>query len=319
MGMTVVNAKIYVARILGGSAHNDVLDMAGEAILRAYQDWQDAKFWRFLLKDATNGFSVTGVTLTQTATTINAPSSGAFDGINVGTTITVSGTATLAANTTVTVVTYGTDGTVSSITVSNAIGGTTDTNGTITISGNIPIIANTRDYNVPIDFFAPYGALLTTINRTLTYRDQRYWDRTITNQATVGTPSEYTLYNKYSELTQNFGTIKLRLDRIPSSADTLQLRYYRKFNTTGTNIDITDDLLYKFLDYAAAILLARKNAQEDVGAYLKEVLDAFGKAQESDEEPTDDNDDDVRMKSQYEMGTNNRPLWTNGDFDPFRN
>jgi hypothetical protein len=24
------------------------------------------------------------------------------------------------------------------------------------------------------------------------------------------------------------------------------------------------------------------------------------------------------MKSQFEMGANNRPLWTNGDFDPFR-
>lgn len=318
MGMTVVNAKIYVARAMGGSAHNDVLDMAGEAILRAYQDWQDAKFWRFLLKDASVGFSVTGVTLTNGATTINAPTSGVFDAINVGVTITVSGTATIAANSTVTTVNYNTDGTVASIVVSNPLGGTTDTNGTITLSGNIPIIANTRDYNAPTDFYAPYSALLTTINRTLIFRDHRYWDRTITNQATVGTPSEYTLYNKYSELTQNFGTSKLRFDRVPSASDTLQLRYYRKFNTTGTNIDIPDNLLYKFLDYASGLLVTRKQAQSDVGDYLKLVFEGFEKAQESDEEPTDDNDDDMRMKTQYEMGTTNKPLWTNGDFDPYR-
>jgi hypothetical protein len=110
----------------------------------------------------------------------------------------------------------------------------------------------------------------------------------------------------------------LKFDRIPDINDTMLLRYYRKFNTTGTNIDMIDDFLYQFLDYCANILLQRKEAQDDPAAYAKSVTDAAEGACKTDEEPTDDNDAEQAIKSQYEMGDWNRPIWGNGAFDPYR-
>src|SRR5689334_20395097 len=212
MAMTLVNAKIYVARIIGGGANSqEILDMAGEAIQRTYLEWQAKKFWRFLLKDTTNATAVTGVTATGASATVNAPSTGAFDFVNVGQTVTISsGTATLAADTTVSTVTRGSDGVVTAIVLSNAFGGTTNTNATLTFSANIPIRQGTNDYGLPNDFQAPFTCRLLTTPRTLTYRDQRAWDRMIVNQDNQGTPSDYTVYNTYSDLTQNYGTRRLK-------------------------------------------------------------------------------------------------------------
>jgi hypothetical protein len=319
MSMTVVNAKIYVAGIIGGRSSQEALDMAGESILRAYQDWQNKKFWRFLLKDTSATTAVTGVTATAGSAVVNAPSTGAFDFVNPGQTVTISaGTATLAPGTTVSTVARNTDGTIASITLSVVVGGSTNVNATLTFSANIPIIAGTNDYNLPTDFNAPFTARLTVNPRTLEWRDQRYWDRMIVDQTQRGTPSEYTSYNPFSELTQNFGTMHLKFDRVPDVNDTLSLRYYRRFITTGTNIDIIDDYLYQFLDYARNILLAAKRAQDDPAAYAESVEKAAEGAAETDEEPTDDNDADQCMKSQWEMGDWNRPIWGNGQFDPMR-
>ncbi len=320
MSMTLVNAKIYVARIIGGAGYNDVIAMAGEAIQRAYLEWETNKFWRFLLKDTTNTTAVTGVTANPALSgVVNAPSAGSFDFVNVGQTVTISsGTATLAADTTVSVVTRGLDGVVTSITLSNNFGGTTNTNATLTFSANIPIIAGTNDYALPNDFSAPFTARLLTTPRVLIWRDIRFWDRMIVNRDRQGTPSEYTTYNPYSDLTQNYGTTRAEFDVIPSTNDTLILRYYRKFNTSATTLDIPDTYLYQFLDTARRFLLEAKLAQDDPQAYIESVRASEGRAQADDEEPTDDADAETTMKSQFEMGANNRPLWTNGDFDPFR-
>ena len=318
MSITTVNAKIYVARIIGGGASSqESLDMAGESILRGYQDWQGKKFWRFLLKDTTNTTALT-VTATSGSAVVNAPSSGALDFVNVGQTVTVSGTATLPAGTTVSSYARNSDGTVASVTLSNVFGGVTDAAAVLTLGANIPVTAGTNDYNLPTDFNAPFTARLTVTPRPLTWRDQRWWDRVITDQTVRGTPLDYTTYNPYSELSQNFGTPHLKFDRIPDAADTLVLRYYRKFSTTGTNIDMPDEFLYQFLDYCRNILLATKRAQDDPAAYAQSVGAAAEGAAETDEEPTDDNDADQCMKSQWEMGDYNRPLWGNGSFDAFR-
>jgi len=319
MSMTLVNAKTYVARVIGGAADPNVQALAAEAIQRAYLEWETNKFWRFLQKDTTLTTAVTGVTATQSVAVVNAPTTGAFDFVNVGQTVTISaGTATLAADTTVSSYTRGSDGVITSITLSNSFGGTTNVNATLTFSANIPILQGTQEYNLPADFSAPFSARLLTTPRTLTWRDQRYWDRMIVNQATQGTPAEYTTYNPYSDLTQNYGTTHLKFDVIPSSADTLILRYYRKFNTTATTLDIPDAYLYHFLDTARRFILETKLAQDDPAAYMASVKESEQVIRADDEEPTDDADADTTMKSQYEMGSNNRPLWTNGDFDPFR-
>jgi len=314
--ISLVNGKIYVARIIGGASSQEALDMAGEAILRGYQDWQNKKFWRFLLKDTSLGFTVAGVS--GNSATLSAPSSGTFDGVNVGVTITVSGNgATLADNTTVSSFTRSaTDGTITTITLSASVTGSSGVY-TATFSGNIPIIAGTNEYNLPTDFNAAFTARMLVAPRTLTWRDQRWWDRMITDQTVQGTPDDYTTYNPISDLTQNFGANRLKFDRIPNVSDTLLLRYYRKFSVTGTNIDMIDDFLYQFLDYCANILLQRKKAQDDPAAYEKGVKDAQQGAADTDEEPTDDNDYDQCMKSQYEMGPQQRNLWNNGQYDPY--
>lgn len=320
MSMTSVNAKIYVARVVGGGSESqESLDMAGESILRGYQDWQNKKFWRFLLKDTSATTAVASCNAIGASASVSAPSTGAFDFVNIGQTVTIAaGTATLAAGTTVSSYTRNTDGTIATITLSNAFGGTTNAAATLTFSANIPVTAGVNDYNLPSDFNAPFTARLITNPRVLTWRDQRWWDRVIVDQTVRGTPTDYTTYNPYSDLTQNFGTTHLKFDRLPDVSDTLSLRYYRKFNTTGTYIDMIDDYLYQFLDYCRNILLATKTAQDNPSGYAESVKEAAEGAAETDEEPTDDNDADMCMKSQYEMGDYARPTWGNGPFDAIR-
>ncbi len=318
MSMTLVNAKIYVARIIGGGANSqESLDQAGEAIQRTYLEWQAKKFWRFLLKDTSQATAVSA-TATKSSAVVNAPTAGALDFVNLGQTVTYSGAAgTLAASTTVLTVTRGSDGVVTSVTLSNAMGGgayTTET-GTFTFSAHIPIRIGTNDYALPNDFNAPFTARFLVNFRTLAYRDQRWWDRTIINQDIQGTPIDYTVYNTYSALTQNYGTMRLKFDRIPAETDTMLLRYYRKFNVTGTSIDIPDDFLYQFLDYARNILLETKRAQDDPAGYGASVRNAAEMAEQDDEQVTDDDDLEVGLKSQYEVGLWNRNLWNNGSFD----
>lgn len=319
MSMTVVLAKTYVARIIGGAASQEAIDMAGEAILRGYQDWQNKKYWRFLLKDTSATTAVTGVTATGASAVVNAPSAGAFDFVNQGQTVTISaGTATLAASTTVLSYTRNADGTIATITLTNSFGGSTNVSATLTFSAHIPVTVGVNDYNCPLDFNAPFTARLTVSPRLLMWRDQRWWDRIIIDQTVRGTPEDYTTYNPYSELTQNFGTTHLKFDRAPDAADLLFLRYYRKFNTTGSTIDMPDEFLYQFLDYCRNILLATKRAQDDPTGYADSVEKAAEGAAETDEMPTDDDDADQCMKSQWEMGDYNRPTHTNGPFDPYR-
>lgn len=314
MPITVANAKIYVARILGGGANSqEPLDMAAEAILRSYQDWQSKKYWRFLLKDTSNTTAITGVTVNSGNTTVNAPSTGAFDAVNKGQSVT--GT-NIPASTTVSSYTRNADGTIATIVLSAAPTGTGAV--TLTFGANIPIIAGTNDYNLPLDFYAPFTARTLTNPRTLTWRDQRYWDRVIGDQTVPGIPQDYTTYNPYSALTQNYGAIHMKFDHQPDVNDTLALRYFRRFNTTGTNIDMLDDFLYQFLDYARNVLLATKRANDDPEAYARNAGAAAESAAEIDEEATDDDDADQCMKSGWEMGDWNRPLWGNGQFDPFR-
>lgn len=319
MPMTVVDAKKYVARIIGGGAESpETLDMADESLRRSYQDWQASKFWRFLLRDTSQTTPVT-ITATKSSAVITPSASGVLDFVNVGQTVTYVGSVgTLTAGTTVSSFTRNTDGTIATVTLSNAFGGgsyTTET-GVLTFSADIPIIQGTNEYNVPSDFNSPAGALMLVNKRTLTWREQRWFDRTIHDQTTERYVDNYTVSNPLSELTQNFGTKRLRFEGPPTENDTLRLRYYRAFNPNGTYVDMPDEYLYMFLDYARNILLATKRAHDDPEAYARSVLEATQEVKENDEEPTDDNDADFGIHSQYEAAPPRR-LWSNGQFDDY--
>lgn len=321
MSMTLVAAKTYVARIIGGAASSAALDMAGEAIIRAYQDWQAAKFWTFLLKDTSRPTYVTSCVCTASSGSLTPPSSGALDFVNVGQGVTVlSGTATLAAGTTVTAYTRNTDGTIATVTLSNAFGGTTATQ-TLIFSADIPLVKGTGEYNLPNDLNGTYTARLIDSTGTrawLKFIDQRYWDKLTTDQTLQGIPEAYAIYNPASESGQSFGHKRMQIFKTPdASTYVVRVRYFRAFDTSATNIDIPDDYLYKFLDYARSLLLEAKRAQDDPAGYLRSTGDSFSQAQQNDEQPNDDDDNDARLKSPYESGDYRGPLVGNGEFDSF--
>jgi len=319
MSMTLVSAKIYVARVLGGASSQETLDAAGEAITRGYSDWQDKKFWMFLRKDTSATTSVIGCTATGASAVVNAPTAGAFDFVNIGQTVTIAaGTATLAAGTTVLSFVRGSDGVITSITLSNSFGGTTNANATLTFSADIPIIVGVNEYNLPLDYSVGSTAkFFSNLKRTLIWRTQEYWDRVQPDESLTGMASEFTTYNPVSEATQNFGETRLKFDRVPDATDTLRLRYYRAFNTTGTNIDMPNGVLYKFLDYCRSLCLEAKRAKDSPGDYRDSVLDAQEQAAQNDEQPNSETDVDECIKSQHEMGMSGTPLWRNGDFDQY--
>ncbi len=318
MSISRANAQKYVAGILGGARSSQMMDAAEEALLRSFEDWQAAKFWRFLLKDTARGFRVTGVTATLASAVVNAPTSGALDAVNVGVTVTISsGTATLAAGTTVLSYTRNTDGTLATITLSNSFGGTTNTNATLTFGGDIPIIAGTQEYNAPPDFQSFYHGRTLVNKWPLSYIEYRDWNRAVTDHTVQGVVEAITVYNPDSELTQGYGTKRLRTFRISSLSDTLYMQYYRVFSKLADPLDIPDDIQYKFLDYASWRLLERKTAHDDrLPQIEKMALGSLAQAMANDEEETEDEDNG--MKSQMEVFGQNggrRPLWSNGPFD----
>jgi hypothetical protein len=311
MSISTVNAKLYISRVIGGGNSAQIQDLAGEALLRGYSDWEVERDWEFLLKDTTVATVIAGLTATAASAVVNAAVAGSLDFANVGqgVTISASDTATLVADTTIASIVRGVDGVVTSITLSNAFGGTTDISSTLTFTADIPLIVGTNDYALPNDFGRAYTCRELVDPRTLTFRRQRLFDRLYPDQTLQGLPLEYTTYNPYSPLTQNFGETRLKFDVIPSAIGTIRLRYYRKFITTGTNVDMPDDLLYKFLDYCRSVCLDLKRAQDDPAGYRRAQLASLKDAGAQDEEVTEDNDADNVMKSQYEMFGFYRGFW----------
>jgi hypothetical protein len=269
--------------------------------------------WDFLLKDTSLTTRVTGVTATAASASVSAPTSGTFDFINPGQGVTVSGSATLAAGTTVSSITRSTDGTIASIVLSNVFGGTTNTAATLTFSANIHITIGTNDYSLPLDLSEPYSArFITDSKRPLAYKRIRTWDRTQWDQTTQGSPTEYTMYNPYSDGTQNFGTSHLKFDVVPSITDDLFLRYYRIFIVDGTYVDVPDEYLYHFLDHCRGRALEAKRAQENPTKYLDSVLGQTETTANSEEEKEDDTDN--YMKSQMEQSGYRDPVIGNDGY-----
>jgi hypothetical protein len=314
MSMTRANAKKYIAKAVGGQNATPLLDMAEEALQRAFEDWQAAKNWYFMLKDTQAGFSVTSCVLTNGVATVPAPTTGVFDGVNL--LVTVTGT-NIPASTNVSAITRNTDGTVASITLSNAptAGGTV----TLTFAGNIPLVSLQQEYNLPSDFLAPYHARMLDKKLPLDYLQYRYWNQKIIDHTIAGLPVAYTVYNPVSAESQNYGTYRMRVFRIPQGTagqyyDTVFMQYYRKFNHDSDPLDIPDRYLYKFLDYAQWKLLEKKDATSDrLPAIQATALAGLQSAMTDDEEVCEE-EEQTRLISQMEAGLVPRPLWSNGQF-----
>jgi hypothetical protein len=303
------DAKIYISRPLGGAKNPDAIAMSEEALLRGFNDWQATKDgWEFLLKDNLNSFTVESCATTSGLPTISAPVASAFDGVNIGITVTGSG---IPASTTISDYTRSTDGSISSITLSaNA---TASASVTLTFGGTIPLLAGVSDYNLPTDFHKHYGVRLTgTLKWPLTFVRPRDWNRVTLDQTIQGPIELYTIFNATSPLSQNKGIYRLRVYRVPAKTDTLRVEYYRKFNSLADPIDMDSLYLYKFLDYCRGILISTKRSFDEPDLFKALITDSMQSAKIADEQVTEDQD--VYMKSQMEMGGLIRPTWSNGPF-----
>lgn len=308
MSITRDLAKTFISRVVGGAGSPQILQMCEEALLVSFNDWENAKNWKFLLKDTGNGFQVTGVTLAA-STSVTPPSSGAFDAVNIG--VTVSGTG-ITAGTTVASYTRNLDGTIATIVLS--IAATVQTNITLTFGPDIPIQVSVNEYNAPSDFRKPYHArLISRVKWPLSYIEYRDWNRIVLDQTTPGAIEAYTVYNPVSPLTQNYGTKRLRVFRIPHQTDSMFMQYYRVFFPLADPLDFPNAYLYSFLKYAQWKLVEMKNSQDERLVSLEKVgLAQLAGCMVDDEEETEDHE--IRMKSQIEASAEIRPLWTNGEF-----
>lgn len=305
-----------VAKAIGGAGTQANLDLATTAIKAAIEDWNSAKEWNFLLRDTGPGYSVSGLTATQGSAVVNVVTAGTFDFINTGVTVTVgSGTATLAAGTTVLSITRTTStGNVSAITLSNAFGGTTATlSETLNFTGDIPTVIGQNEYNLPPDFNSPYAARTTVNKRLLEYIKYREWNKKIVNQDINGTVEAYTIWNPISPLTQNFRTYRMRLFRTPAIVENIHLQYFRRMLSSATTVDIPDNYVYMLIDYAIWRLVRLKNTEDSRLPHLYEVaMKSLKMAMVDDDENSDD--ETFRLISQMESWNGERTLWTNGQF-----
>lgn len=302
MAKTLTQAKAYIAGCIG--AQNDVtaLSLAGEALIASLADWTKVPHcWSFLLKDTARGFSVASCSINN-STTVQPPSTGAFDCVNKG--VTVTGTAGIPASTTVSDYTRNSSGNITAITLSNATTGGLQTV-TLTFSGNIPVISGVQEYNAPPDFNKPYegGARLLTLKWSLDYKDYSLINLITRDHTLTGPPLFYTIFNPDSAATQ--GTDRLRLFFIPSTNDTLYLQYYRRFDPTKTFVDIPDDYLYNLLDYAQWRFLQMKDSTNERLPSLRDI--AFKGLQAAIDDDENNEDDELRFISQYEIFMSTSP------------
>jgi hypothetical protein len=307
-----------IAKSIGGQGTQANIDLATIAVKAAIEDWNAAKQWNFLLKDTSTNTLLTIGALTNGASSIPIPTAGSGDFINVGSTITISsvtGTTTLAAGTTVSTITRDATGSITSFTMSNPFGTATGSAGILSFTSNIPVIASTNEYNLPIDFSSPYMARTITNKRTLEYIKYREWNKKIVDQESTGPIDAYTIWNPVSPLTQNFSTYRLRVFRTPAATDTIHLQYFRRMDATATTVDVPDSYVYFLMDMAIWRFVSLKNTEDSrLGTLESKAMSSLKKAMEDDEENADD--ETFRLIGQMETWNGERGLWSNGNFYP---
>lgn len=304
------SAKVYIARVIGGSNDPNAQDIAEECLRRGFFDWQSEKDWEFLLKDNTGNFTVEGVTLTNSSATISPPNPSDFDGVNIGITVT-DDQGKIPANTTVLSYSRNLDGSIASITLSATPTG--NVTAILTFGGTIPVLSGVTDYNLPTDFYKHYGVRVTsTLKWPLTFVRPRDWNKVTLDQNTQGPPELYTIFNTSSPLSQNKSTYRLRILRTPKNPDVMKVEYYRKFNPLSDPLDMDGAYLYQFLDYCRGLAVLTKRGFDDVQSSMTLASTGLEKSKIADEMVTEDND--IYMKTQMEMGILMRQTWRNGEF-----
>ena len=269
--MTYANAYAYVARALGRSTDADRTATAQDAIAAAIEEWNLRRDWRFLVMDTRNGFTVAACT--NSAGTLTTSTSNGFAGVNIGQTAVGStiGTVTVTA--------------IASTTSLTVTGGASAGPETLTFSADIPVIVGTDLYNLPSTMKRIYSVRTLTNELPLTWRDQRYIDRVYPNQTTQNLPAFYNAFND-ATFTQSRQGGRIRLFPIPSTADTLRVRYIRPIVQSTADadlLDMPDRYVYAVLELAKYYFLKNFDAETARLGEIKERSEFLYKKAEYDD------------------------------------
>jgi hypothetical protein len=284
MAKTRLDSTKYIARSLGAEGNTTQLAAALDALYAAIQEWNLRRDWRFLLMDTAEGFTVTGAT--NVSGTVTTTVTDGFAGVNLGQTFTVTdgspaGTYTVSGITSTTVLTV-------------TGGGGNFTTESLTFSGDIPLVAGSDTYNLPTPFKRPYIArIITGSERSLEWKDQKVLDKMFQNQTPQSLPAFYNLFNRttFSQTRQNG---KVRLFPIPSTAETLRVRFYRPIaepSVDGTFLDVPDRYVYALLETARWHYLKNHDAETARLAMTDQKAEQmFQRCAADDEGESDDRD-----------------------------
>lgn len=281
MSLTRLEGKTYIARALSGSSDPERLAQAQDSLFAAIEEWNIRNDWSFLTMDTSGGFSVAACTSNgATPSVITTTTANGFAGVNVSQTATgLSGTATVAS--------------VDSTTQFTATGTVTGGPVTLVFSADIPVRATFNTYNLPSPIKRPYSARLIVNNKRLEYRDQRRIDRMFSNLTVGGEPGIYNVFNSVS-FTTGSQNGKVRLFPIPSSSETLRVRYHRPIAqpaTDGTSLDLPDRYVYALLELGKYNFLKDLDSENPRTGECKERAEhLLRKAVWDDREGSGDND-----------------------------
>ena len=305
MSMTLANADIYISRIIGGAGDTAIIAQARDALKGAMEELLHRNNWTYLRQDTSVSFTVGGCDLQaggviETTENFNRVA----EGMAVAGTDVVAGAKVASFNSNTNLV-------VSPVNPTPNAGPLT-----LTFSGNITIVAGTDLYDLPALVWKPMSArLISSQFRPLAYIQPGKYDDISYDQSVQGSVVAYTLYNAKSHDTDNQRGV-LRLIRVPSAADVVLVKYYRLPSFDGTDVDVPDEYLYTFLDFARLHLLRSKDAgSRRLPMLTRDIEQRVARAISADREEGGDNQKDM-FNTPSEMdtaGVFDGNFWPRGD------
>jgi hypothetical protein len=295
MSMTLAAADTYISRIIGGAGATNIISEARDALKATFNELLHRNNWSWLGVDTAQTFTVASGS-TNTNTTITTAVTDGFKNVLVGMTVADDGS-DIPAGTKVASIESNT-----SLTLDTAAIGTTADTVVFTFGGTIPIIDGTADYNLPAPFWKPLSCrLVSTQFRPLRFIRIQDWDNMSYQQTTEGTVVAYTIWDGSTFDPNSTQQSKIKFIRVPGADDVALLRYWRKPDFTGTYVDVPDEYLYVFLDFARVHLLRVKDAaNERLPMLTRDIEQRLARAVSADREEGGDDQFD-RFRTPAEM------------------
>lgn len=211
-----------IADSAGASSDSEMTTRAARSLFAGLEHFNNRANWEFALAEATPiaVFGPFGITATVSAGQVSA-TAGPGHGLRVDDLLSGPGWQV---------------GTRITATAAGSFGFSLTTSATAAGATSISATAVRDLYDLPADYKAPYSAsLLSTSPGILTLIRRRFYDRSTFTPFSPSTPGAYDIFMIGAKG-------KVRLLQPPSSADLLQLRYYRRMTvpTTSATADALD-------------------------------------------------------------------------------